>query len=77
MLSEREHQYERFAPVGGVRPFVVGTAGAASYLFRRPPPGSQVRLSGVPGVLVLDLAADGYGWRFVGLAGRARDRGRG
>ncbi len=76
VLNGHEHQYERFAVAGGLRQFVVGTAGTASYPFGVPQPGSEVRLTGVPGVLALDLAPAGsYSWRFVDVHGRVHDSG--
>jgi hypothetical protein len=77
VLSGHEHDYERFAPVAGVRSFVVGTAGSASYPFGTPLPGSQVRITGVPGVLLLRLDRSGYRWQFKDVDGVDRDAGSG
>ena len=74
VLNGHEHSYERFgrlAPdgspaTGGVREIVVGTGGADAYEFGPPLAGSEVRLTGVPAVLVLELAAGAYRWRLVG-----------
>ncbi len=76
VLNGHEHNFERFAPRAGLRQFVVGTGGSSAYPFGAPIAGSQVRLSGVPGVLVLQLRAGGrYSWRFMDVAGAARDSG--
>jgi hypothetical protein len=74
VLNGHEHSYERFgrlAPAGrsdpaGVREIVVGTGGAEAYAFGTPLAGSEVRVTGVPAVLVLELAPDAYRWRLVG-----------
>ena len=66
VLSGHDHDYERFAPIGGVRQFVVGTGGAARYPFRLPAePGSEARHTGTAGVLQLTLHAGSYDWRFL------------
>lgn len=76
VLSGHEHNYERFAPKGQLREFVVGTAGTASYPFGTPQPGSQVRITGVPGVLVLVVQSGGrYSWKFKDRSGTAKDSG--
>lgn len=78
VLSGHEHDYERFAPVDGVRPFVVRTGGSASYLFGQPKPGSQSRITGVPGVLVLSPGDAGiYSWAFKDTRGAVLDSGTG
>ena len=78
VLNGHEHNYERFAPVAGLRQFVVGTGGSSSHPFGAPVAGSQFRLTGVPGVLVLRLLSAGhYTWRFLDVAGAARDSGSG
>ena len=64
-LAGHDHHYERFAPAGGVRQFVVGTGGRSSYPAYRRLPGSEIRNSGTYGVLSLTLRPDGYDWRFV------------
>jgi 3',5'-cyclic AMP phosphodiesterase CpdA len=74
VLVGHEHNYERFAPLNasgevdqarGMRQFVVGTGGRSLYRFGDPLPGSEVRDSTTFGVLTLQLAGRGYGWRFV------------
>ncbi len=77
VLSGHDHDYERFAPLGkdgqpdasGMRQFVVGTGGKSHYPALFVKPGSQVRNSSAFGVLNLSLSADGFAWRFVGVAG--------
>ena len=74
VLNGHEHSYERFARLatdgrpdpGGVREIVVGTGGADAYGFGRPLAGSEARVTGVPAVLVLELAPGAYRWRLVG-----------
>ena len=76
VLSGHDHHYERFAPLDGIRSFVVGTGGRSHYpvLFRTR--GSRVVNDSTFGVLRLTLAAGGYSWRFVPVAGSTfTDRG--
>jgi len=88
VLSGHEHNYERFAPqtptgaadpVNGIREFVVGTGGGASaYPFGTPIANSEVRITGVNGVLKLTLADGSYSWQFIPVAGQtATDSGSG
>lgn len=78
VLSGHEHNYERFAVSRGLQAFVVGTGGSATYPFGPPAPGSQARISHVPGVLVLSLHPDGtYAWAFKNVDGRTIDAGAG
>ena len=51
ILNGHEHNYERFAPVAGLRQFVVGTGGSSSYPYGASVAGSQFRLTGVPASL--------------------------
>jgi acid phosphatase type 7 len=69
VLAGHDHHYERFAPINGIRSFVVGTGGRSNYpvLVRRR--GSQVVSDDTFGVLRLTLAAARYSWRFVPVAG--------
>lgn len=70
------HQYERFARMNsagqidpsGIREFVVGTGGAATYPLGTPLPGSESRAA-VFGALQVDLSESGYSWRFLPAAG--------
>ena len=80
--------YERFAPqtsagvadpVNGIREIIVGTGGEG---LDQPNtliiPNSEVRISGVYGVLQLTLGNGSYSWRFVPGAGQtATDTGSG
>ena len=77
VLNGHEHNYERFAVRNGLRQFVVGTGGSATYGFRgTPAPGSQKRIAHVPGILVLRLRSGGsYSWAFKNKAGRTLDSG--
>jgi len=74
ILNGHEHYYERFAPQtpagtldpqSGIRQFIVGTGGAPNYSFARPGVNSEVRRTGVSGVLALRLQPGGYEWWFV------------
>jgi hypothetical protein len=64
VLSGHDHNYERFAPVQGIRQFVVGTGGRNLTAFRKSvDAGSQIRLQKF-GILDLELAPRSYTWRF-------------
>jgi PKD repeat protein len=72
--------YERFAPqtpdgvtddARGIRQFTVGTGGHGVHTFGTPRPNSEVRASGVYGVLKLTLNASSYSWEFVPIAGQS------
>jgi 3',5'-cyclic AMP phosphodiesterase CpdA len=68
-LAGHDHDYERFAPVNGLRQFVVGTGGRSHYPVLRRLPGSRAEQSSTFGVLALTLRPSGYSWRFVPVAG--------
>ena len=79
ILVAHDHTYERFAPqtpsgqrdtARGIREFVVGTGGAGTYAFTTIQPNSEVRKTGVWGVLRLTLRASSYEWRFEPIAGQ-------
>jgi hypothetical protein len=76
VLGAHDHHYERFAPIDGIRSFVVGTGGRSHYPVLR-----RLRLSEklddrTFGVLGLTLRPAGYDWRFRPAAGRTfSDRG--
>jgi hypothetical protein len=77
-LAGHDHHYERFAPIDGVRTFVVGTGGRSHYpVVRRPArPRSVVADDDTYGVLRLTLRGAGYDWRFVSVPGsRFEDAG--
>lgn len=69
VLAGHDHHYERFAPISGIRSFVVGTGGRSLYPVLRRLPGSQVVNAHAYGVLRLTLREDAYDWRFVPVAG--------
>jgi hypothetical protein len=70
VLAGHDHTYERFAPIDGIRSFVVGTGGKSHYPIERQLPGSQVFNTETYGVLRLDLRAADYSWRFLPIAGK-------
>ena len=77
LLGGHLHNYERFARMDasgavdptGFRAFVVGTGGFSHFQFGAPDVGSEARSSNAYGVLKLDLRADGFGWKFLPVAG--------
>jgi hypothetical protein len=69
VLAGHDHHYERFAPIDGIRSFVVGTGGRSHYPVLVPRRGSQAANDRTFGVLRLTLRADSYSWRFVPVAG--------
>ncbi|MBW3651484.1 MAG: metallophosphoesterase [Actinobacteria bacterium] len=69
VLSGHDHHYERFAPIAGIRQFVVGTGGRSLYPVPAPLPHSEARNTSTFGVLAVGLREDGYDWRFVPVAG--------
>ncbi len=78
VLNGHDHVYERFAPqtpaqlpdARGIRAFVIGTGGAASYGFRSvPEPNSVVRTSGQFGLVRFDLRLGEYTWQTIAAAG--------
>src|SRR5437763_1486644 len=88
IVNAHMRDYERFAlqtpagtvdSVGGIRQFIVGTGGegldSPNTLIA---PNSEVRISGVYGVLKLTLGDGAYSWQFVPVAGQtASDAGSG
>ncbi|MCO5984580.1 hypothetical protein NE235_00515 [Actinoallomurus spadix] len=85
VMNGHFHGYERFAPqtpnhvldqAGGIREFVVATGGSNFYGFLSPPAvHSQVRLTFVPGVMLLTLKDRAYDWAFYDTTGKIRDSG--
>jgi 3',5'-cyclic AMP phosphodiesterase CpdA len=71
VLAGHDHHYERFAPFGGIRSFVVGTGGRSHYpvLRRLARPRSVVADWRTFGVLRLTLGPGRYAWRFVAASG--------
>ena len=88
IINAHMRDYERFAPqttagvadpVNGIRELIVGTGGEgldqSNTLITA---NSEVRISGVYGVLQLTLGDGSYSWRFVPVAGQsATDTGSG
>jgi acid phosphatase type 7 len=78
VLASHDHDYERFAPIAGIRSFVVGTGGRSLRGFGRVRAGSVARQSTSFGVLRLALLPRGYTWRFLTASGPpAADSGSG
>jgi calcineurin-like phosphoesterase family protein len=78
VLAGHDHHYERFAPLNGIRSFVVGSGGRSHYPVLWRLPGSEVVNDTTFGVLRLTLRADAYDWRFLPVAGASfRDAGSG
>jgi PKD repeat protein len=78
VLNGHEHNYERFAPQtpdaiadpnNGIREFVVGTGGRTGYGTGAPMANSEVRASGIFGVLKMTLRAESYSWEFMSASG--------
>ena len=79
ILNGHEHFYERFAPMNpsgaadnafGLRQFIVGTGGAALVPFVATQPNSQVRKTGIWGVLKLTLSPGSFSWQFAPIRGQ-------
>jgi acid phosphatase type 7 len=77
VLNGHDHDYERFAPMDaagqldptGPREFVAGTGGHHLRPFGTVRTGSEMRVTGRPGILLLTLASSSYSWQFVDTAG--------
>jgi hypothetical protein len=69
VLAGHDHHYERFAPIDGIRSFVVGTGGRSHYPALLRLPGSRRVNDRGYGVLRLTLRPSSYSWRFVPVAG--------
>ena len=85
IVNGHMHDYERFAPTdpagnldvaNGIREIIAGAGGggmdAPNTVFW---PNSQVRISGVYGVLKLTLSSSAYSWQFIPVSGTATDSG--
>ena len=79
VLNGHYRLYERFAPqtpdgvadpVTGIRQITVGTGGIGTNAFGTTQPNSQVRRTGIYGILQLSLSAGAYNWKFVPVAGQ-------
>ena len=68
-LAGHDHHYERFAPIDGIRSFVVGTGGRSHYPVFRRLPQSVAMNDDTFGVLRLRLRTGAYDWRFLPVAG--------
>jgi 3',5'-cyclic AMP phosphodiesterase CpdA len=78
VLAGHDHHYERFAPIDGIRSFVVGTGGRSHYPVLRRLPTSRAVDTTTWGVLRLTLRRGAYDWRFLPVSGaRYRDAGSG
>jgi hypothetical protein len=69
VLAGHDHHYERFAPIDGIRSFVVGTGGRSHYPVLIRQPRSVVVDFTTFGVLRLTLRPASYAWRFVSVPG--------
>ena len=70
VLEGHDHDYERLAPIDGIRSFVVGTGGRSLYAWPGAPgPHTEVRANDTYGLLQLTLGATDYSWRFVPASG--------
>jgi acid phosphatase type 7 len=83
VLGAHEHQYERFAPMtsdgtvpatGGMRSFVVGTGGAATYAHARVRAGSEKQVVAY-GVMRLSLSPGNAKWKFIDVDNAVLDEG--
>ena len=71
VLAAHDHHYERFAPIDGIRSFVVGTGGRSHYpVLQRLPRSAKVN-DRTYGVLRLQLGENRYSWRFLPIAGQS------
>lgn len=86
VINGHDHHYERFGALDvagqpaprGPRTFVVGTGGRAAYpLAAQPLAGSELRMTGRAGVIVLTLEDAGYRFAFVTVDGAVADQGQG
>jgi acid phosphatase type 7 len=85
ILNGHDHLYERFAPqtpggvfdpAHGIREFIAGIGGKSRFGFPQIQPNSQVRISGVFGVLELTLGRGSYQWSVrAAPTGRVADSG--
>ena len=84
VIDGHDHLYERFAPQDpegdrddryGIRQITVGTGGAELYSVVAEQPNSEVRLTGVWGVIALALGDGKYSWAFQAVDRTIRDSG--
>lgn len=69
VLAGHDHHYERFAPISGIRSFVIGTGGRSLRPFEKIHPRSVARSSRTYGALRLTLRPSGYAWRYLTASG--------
>jgi hypothetical protein len=70
VLQGHDHDYERMAPIDGIRSFVVGTGGRSLYDWPGGPgPHTEVRANDTYGLLQLTLGATHYSWKFIPVGG--------
>ena len=86
VINGHDHHYERFGPLdaagsptaNGPRAFIVGTGGRSAYPLRtQAAAGSELRLAGQAGVILLTLEEAGYRFAFVTVDGVVADQGQG
>jgi hypothetical protein len=86
VIDGHDHLYERFAPqdpegnadaTHGIRQLTVGTGGADFYDLKAIQPNSEVRITGVHGVVALALGGGRYSWAFQAVDRTIRDSGSG
>jgi hypothetical protein len=66
VLNGHDHIYDRFAPIGGVTEFVVGTGGKQMYQITTRAPKSRAQFDDRTGVLRLTLRSDkGFDYAFI------------
>lgn len=83
VINGHDHHYERIAPLDasgapstrGLRTFIAGTGGRMPYELRDPVAGSEARLAGRAGVLVLTLEPGHLRYAFVTVDGEIGDQG--
>ncbi len=83
ILNGHDHIYERFARQtdngkvsdNGVRQFTVGTGGRSLYSLKTIAKNSEKFIDTSFGVLVLDLKATSYDWRFLSIDNKVLDSG--
>jgi hypothetical protein len=70
VLEGHDHDYERIAPIEGIRSFVVGTGGRSLYQWPGSPgPYTEVRANDTYGLLQLTLHPADYSWEFIPASG--------
>jgi hypothetical protein len=70
VLEGHDHDYERMAPIAGIRSFVVGTGGRSLYEWPGSPgPYTEVRANDTYGLLQLTLRAADFSWEFIPASG--------